>query len=438
MNENDIKLNKAPDQPAPSSNNSDNGAERKPKRKLNIVPKVVCLFFAVLIWYYVMQVDNPDYKQTFTGVKVSLINTDELTNKGLSIFTGTSYTAEITVSGKKSVINNYSSDDIVIKADVMKNYSAPGVQTVDLDVTLPSGLTLVSQDNTISVFVDEKTSIKLPVTVDKRTNATTSADYESGTLVPAVSEVTVKGPKTIISNIDHAIVKADFSQFGILESTITTNGTVTLFNRGGEEVTNPYISLDYPTMSVTYPIYLSKKVPLTVSFKYGYYNDNNVNLEITPSEIEIKGDAAYVKRLESVELGVIDEKQMDKDKTLTYDLPLFDEFSYLNGVSSASVKISNVGTITKTYRVTDLRVNGGNKSCVILNDYVDVTLRGTSVQLAGVTSEDVSLAVDLSNYDDSLSGVFEFDAVVGVASSSKSIWEIGSYKLNISVNQSND
>ena len=416
---------------APSG--GDNSGERKIKRKLNIVPKVVCLFFAVLIWYYVMQVDNPDYKQTFTGVKVNLVNTDELTNKGLSIFTGTSYTAEITVSGKKSVINNYSSDDIVIKADVVKNYKSPGMQTVDLDVTLPSGLTLVSQDNSISVFVDEKTSLKLPVTVDQRTNATTSADYDSGTLIPEFTEITVKGPKTIIANIDHATVKADFSGFGVLESTISTVGTVSMYNKSGEEVTSPYITSDYSTMRVTYPIYLTKTVPLTVSYKYGFYNENNVNVEIIPAEVEVKGEAAYVKKLESIEVGVIDEKQIDKDKTLTYNLPEFEELSYVGDVSSASIRITNVGTITKTYRVTDLRVNSDGKKCEILNDYVDVTLRGTAVQLAGITSEDVSLTVDLTNYDDSLSGELDFDAAVTINSSSKNIWEIGTYKLTVSV-----
>ena len=49
-------------------------AEGKAKRKLNLLPKIVCLFFAVVIWYYVMQVDNPEYKQTISGIKVNLIN----------------------------------------------------------------------------------------------------------------------------------------------------------------------------------------------------------------------------------------------------------------------------------------------------------------------------------------------------------------------------
>ena len=219
----------------------------------------------------------------------------------------------------------------------------------------------------------------------------------------------------------------------MLESTISTVGTVSMYNKSGDEVTSPYITSDYSTMRVTYPIYLTKTVPLTVSYKYGFYNENNVNVEIIPAEVEVKGEAAYVKKLESIEVGVIDEKQIDKDKTLTYNLPEFEELSYVGDVSSASIRITNVGTITKTYRVTDLRVNSDGKKCEILNDYVDVTLRGTAVQLAGITSEDVSLTVDLTNYDDSLSGELDFEAAVTINSSSKNIWEIGTYKLTVSV-----
>ncbi len=404
------------------------------KRKLNIIPKIVCLFFAVVIWYYVMQVDNPDYKQTFTGVTVSLVNTDELTSRGLSIFTGTSYSADITVSGKKSVINNYTSDDITVKADILRNYTTAGMQVVDLDVTLPSGLTLVSQDNTISVFVDEKTSLKLPVTVDQKTGATTSADYEPGVLTTEYSEVTVKGPKTIIDNIDHAVVKADFSDFGVLESTITTDGTVIIYNKNGDIVSSAYLSVDYPTMKVTYPIYLTKSVPLGVTYKYGLYNDNNCKVTIEPETVEVKGEASVVKKLDTIYVGTIDEKQIEKDKTLTFDIPTSDDYAVIGDVATAAVSITNVGTQTKIFRVENLVCNGGSKNCEILNEYVDVTVRGSAVQLAGISADDITLTCDLTDYDGSLSGEYEFDAKVKINTSS-SVWEIGTYKLKISVNQ---
>ncbi len=408
-------------------------AEGKAKRKLNLIPKIICLFFAVVIWYYVMQVDNPDYKQTISGIKVNLVNTDELTNRGLSIFNGTSYTADITVSGKKSVINNYTSEDIMIKADILKHYKTAGMQVVDLDVTLPSGLTLVSQDNTISVFVDEKTTVKFPVTVDQRTGATTSAEYETGTLYSEYPEVTVKGPKTIVDTIDHATVRADFSDFGILESSITTVGNVYLYNKSGEEISSAYLSVDYPTMKVTYPIFLTKDIPVSVDYKYGLFNEDNVEIEINPPSVLIRGNASDVKKIDGISCGVIDEKQVDRDKTLTFGLVPGDEYSFVDDVTAAQVKITNVGTITKIYRVTNLSVIGGDKNCEVTDEYVDVTLRGPAAQLSAITAADISVSCDISDYDNKISGEMSFDAKVSVSGSRAGVWEIGYYKLTVSV-----
>ncbi|MBR6917538.1 MAG: hypothetical protein IKN38_05080 [Clostridia bacterium] len=440
MNNDKDRVDEMTDEAVTFDTSADGNAELfndiKPKRKLNIIPKIVCLLFAVIIWYYVMQVDNPDYKQDFSDIKVNLVNTDELTNKGLSIFTGTSYSADITVSGKKSVINKYTSDDITIRADVLKNYTSPGTQIVDLDISLPSGLTLVSQDNTISVFVDEKTTVKIPVSVDQRVGATTLADYEAGTLTSEYAEVTVKGPKTIVDTIDKAIVKADFSEFGVLETTIKTSGNVYLYNKDGDEITSAYISLDYPVMDVTYPIYYTKDVALTVSYKYGFYNDENVSVEIVPATVSVTGDASYVKKLDSIEIAVIDEKQINKDMSLTYDLKSTNEYTFTDdSITSATVNITNVGTVTKIFRVTNLEVIGGDNKCEIADAYVDVTLRGTAARLSKLTSDDITLTCDISGYDDSISGEMNFDADVVIEGSPEGVWEIGSYEITVSVNE---
>ena len=94
------------------------------KTKIRMIPALVCLFFAVVIWYYVMQVDNPDYKYTFENIAVSIDDQQlmELSNRGLTTFTGTDYSVDITVRGKKSTVSRYTSSDIVVTADVLKNY----------------------------------------------------------------------------------------------------------------------------------------------------------------------------------------------------------------------------------------------------------------------------------------------------------------------------
>ena len=404
------------------------------KRKLNIVPKIVCLLLAVLIWYYVMQVENPDYQQTFTGVKVTLVNTDELTNRGLSIFNGTNYIADLTVSGKKSVISSYTSDDITIRADVLKNYTSPGMQTVDLEVSLPAGLTLVDQDNSISVFVDEKTSRKFTLEIDQLTknSATITDDYEAGAIIADPAEITVKGPKTVMDDIDRAVVKADFSQFGKLENTISTEGTVCLYDKDGNEVSNVYIENPYPTVKLTQPILLEKDVVLNVTFKNGFYNGTNVATAAVPSSVRIKGNASDIRNVSSIDLPPIDEKTIDKDKTtVTVPLETSELYTVVGDVTSAEVTVTNLGTTTSSYRVTNLTVVGDGGKFTVADDYVDVTLRGPAGTLSGISANDITLKCDLGNYSDPPEG--EYSASVVIAGSPAGVWEIGSYELKLEI-----
>ncbi len=406
--------------------------EPKKKRKLNIIPKIVCLLFAVLIWYYVMQVENPDYQQTFTGVKVNLVNRDELSNRGLYIFTGSNYIADITVSGKKSVISNYTSDDITINADVLKNYTSPGVVTVDLEVSLPSGLSLVDQDNTISIFVDEKTSKKFTLEIDQSTknSATVTDEYETGTIIADPAEITVKGPKTIIDTIDKAIVKADFSQFGNLENTISTEGTVYLYDAEDHEISNTYLENHYQTVKLTYPILLEKEVTLNVTFKNGYYNENNVATSVDPSTVKIKGNASDIKNINSIDLPAIDEVTIDKnEKVIPILLESSDIYTFSDDISTVNVTVTNIGTTTSTYRVKNFTIVGDGGKFAVANEYFDVVLRGPSAKLSEISADDITLKCDLGKFSDPPEGGYY--ASVVIAGSPEGVWEIGTYEVEL-------
>ena len=90
------------------------------KRKYNIIPKIMCLAAAFVLWLYVMQIDSVDTESTFTGARVYLAeNTSEIESRnGLFVYSGDGTLVNVTVTGRKSVINSYTSDDIRVEADL--------------------------------------------------------------------------------------------------------------------------------------------------------------------------------------------------------------------------------------------------------------------------------------------------------------------------------
>lgn len=130
----------------------------------NLIPKILCVVAAFVLWLYVMQVESPEYTETISSVAVSLQNTSVLQSEsGLSVYNGGNERINVELSGKKSVISGLKSDDIKAYADVSRIKEA-GRHSLDVYVDLPDGVSIVKPEpSTVTVFADETKSVSLPI-----------------------------------------------------------------------------------------------------------------------------------------------------------------------------------------------------------------------------------------------------------------------------------
>lgn len=408
--------------------------QKKSVKSFDIIPRIVCLLFAVVIWFYVMQVDSTDYTEIFSDVEVSLTNTSVIEKeRNLYVYSGYGFTVDVTVSGKRSTINKYSAEDIKISADLAGIIEA-GEHRVPINVTLPGGLSLEETDyNDITVYVDEKASQTFQIRA-KAIGANYSNQFEYGELTAEYDSVIVTGPKNIIDTIDYASVQADFSSLGIIDETTTSVRSLALIDKDGNTVQNPYIKLSRSDVKVTLPVFLEKEVPLTLSYLYGYYNDKNVNIKFEPAKITVKGDPSKISQIESVTVAQIDEKSISGDVKSEYTLEDTDEYSIV-GSKDVIVEIKHIGTVPKTYSVKNINITAGSNIYEVLTESVDVTLRGSAVVLSNIESENIYLSADVSEYSKDYSGTVKVPATVSVKSdNSESVYEIGDYSVQVKVN----
>ena len=137
-----------------------------------------------------MQIDSVDTESTFTGVRVYLENTSEIESRnGLFVYSGDGTLVNVTVTGRKSVINSYTSDDIRVEAD-LSGVTAAGIYDIKLSARLPNGLTLSGMSaDTIPVYVDERDKKTLEVKA-KLVSGTVAEGYELGELSPKYDTIT--------------------------------------------------------------------------------------------------------------------------------------------------------------------------------------------------------------------------------------------------------
>ena len=89
------------------------------QRILTFTVMLGAFVLAILLWFYVLGYDSPNFEKRFAGIDVSVSGAAELKEKnGFAVLSEFSFTVDVTVAGKKTDVNRLSSDDINAYIDI--------------------------------------------------------------------------------------------------------------------------------------------------------------------------------------------------------------------------------------------------------------------------------------------------------------------------------
>ena len=396
----------------------------------DLIPRLLCVVIAVIIWLYVMSNESPDYERTFSGVTVSIENAALLSNEyDLSVISGYGERADITVTGKKSDLISYSLEDIVPSVDV-GSITTPGKHQLSISVTTPDGCTVGSVSPTsIEVYIDQIATKTLPVVV----NISQVQHEQSITLgvpTPDVTAVTVSGPASVIEAASRAVVDL---ALGELTTGVTARGTLHVVTEDGATVDNPYLTLSQTSVGVTVPVYIEREIPITVGTKYGYFNEDNTRITVSPKSLTVRADPALLEGVDAFEIATIDEKKISGNETQIVAITLPAGVENLSSATSASISITHRNTTKKSLVVGDISIKNPNGlKYTLLTESVNLVLRAPTDIADALTDADVRLSAEL-NYS-GITGIVQVPVTVTVADAYKNtVYELGEYAVSVMI-----
>lgn len=403
-------------------------------KKHNIIPKLICVLFAFIIWIYVMEVDSPDHEEVFEDVPITVTGLSELDSNNLSLFSGQDVLVDVTVKGQKSVIAKSAVEDIKITADVSQIKEA-GYHTLQLEVDVPSQLTFTEASvSEVKLFIDRRTTQSLIVQT-KLSSYQVPSGYELGDISCDTETVTVTGAETVLRNISYVMVDVNMSDRNLTES-FTTDGNIVLCDATGNPVDSKYLKLSQTTAKVSVPVYTFKEVALTATGKYGYYTSKTAELTVEPKTIMVKGDKSVMDGLKEISVTTVNEKTIREDTKLTVDIKLPDGVLAVAGqTTTANVNIKFKDLVRRSFTVKNINVkNAGNLKYELVNNTVAVDLIGEMDALKAITDDNVTLTVDLSGYESgSSSGTIYPTAEVTFSKVNGTVFELGSYNVQVKI-----
>ena len=366
----------------------------------NMGLKLIAVVISILIWLFVVNVENPATTQTYTA-KVQITHGDTLTEQNKYYEVEGAQSVSFRVTAKRTVQQKLSNADFSAIADL--NY-------LDDDGSVPITITARNYSSSVSISatphylkvkVGELKSSKF--TVDTRTAGKPDSGFVVSEVTAEPSVISVEGPKSIVSTIETVTATANVE--GISQNQ-EFSVVPKFYDKNGKAVDTSKLQLSVDTVLLRVSVTNSKSVNITTStsgeLQPGLELDS---ITVDPSSVVICGDAERLNSIAEITIpaDIINLSAITEDWETTVDLS-----SYLpegvtpadNEATQAKIKVTlkSSGSKTLDVPVSNLTINNldSGLTASFTATSISVTVKGPRTDLANLTASSITGSVDAS------------------------------------------
>lgn len=369
----------------------------------------VSLLAAVILWLYVTTTEGVEREMMLSGVKIEFTGAESLReSSGLIVTEQDRTSVNITVKGSRRVLSKINSGNVTAAIDLSR-VTTDGRYSVSYSLVYPTGVNpdeiavVRSSSDVVNFYVDRQ--VRKTVPVEGRFLGSTAEGYladENPVFDPMV--VTVSGPKTAVSAVDHAYISITRTE---VDKTLSYFTTYDLMDADGNVIEDSSVIKETEEISVTLNVQSVKQVPLDINIVSGggATREENTSIVIDPAYIVLSGDAAAIDSVSKIVLGTVDLSAVNGEYSARYTVVPPDSTENLSGVSEAEVTVSIIGLVSQNFNI-----GHDNISCInvpegynaeIINQALSVTIRAPEEDLARITASHIRAVADLSEVSES-------------------------------------
>lgn len=230
----------------------------------NLGLKLASLVLAFVLWFLVAQIYDPKDTVTFNNIQVRLINTELLDEEGkVYEVLDNSNLVRVTVTGPQSIVKSeLRRSDIVAEADMSKLTDINTIAiTYYCENVSNDSVEIKGNHDSVRLNVEDKTSkwIKL----ESNTIGEVASGYMIGNVTLDQTNIEVTGPKSAISQVDHAGVDINVTDS---TSSLSANVDIKLYDADGNELTLESVKKNVNSAHMTVEVLATKEVPVEIEY----------------------------------------------------------------------------------------------------------------------------------------------------------------------------
>lgn len=369
-------------------------------QRSKILSVLLSLAVAFGLWLYVITVDNPEFTDTVLDVPVSFTGETALNERGFIISLDLDSTVDLKLTGNRSDVIKCDRTNLTVKCDLSKIYDE-GTHNLEYTVSFPgdvgnNALDVERYPATIPVKVVRWSQKEVPVNVICEGTVPENYFADTENVVKDFSSVLVVGPKSVVEQIDEALIRVDLTD---QTESISQSYRYTLVDVNGEAVDAGSIEVNLEEVHVDVKIQYVKDVPLVIHLvDGGGATAGNVKLDYEPRSIKLAGSEAILEDLNEIVLGTINLADYLETTEFTYTIPALEGVTNLSGVTEVKATLSFPNLTIKEFVVETFQIANVPEGLQVelITEQLPIKIRGLAAEVNRLTAENIIVTADFS------------------------------------------
>ncbi len=372
----------------------------------NIGLKILALLIAVIVWWVVMNIDDPLVKKTINGVSVELRNDDDLIDKGYIYEVESGNVIAITVWAPESVAKELKSSDFIAYADLSQ--LSPLTDTANITVECVKSdvkndiKEITSKIQVVKLSIDNKQTAEVPVTTAIVGNP--AENYVIGDISISQNKIDITGAASVIEKIVRAEIKYDVSN---MMQSVNEMVTPVFYDENNNVVDTGAIQLSRNSLRLSVVINPTKWIGITINPSVTVADDYKmVGYSLSFDQVKIAGTQESLANISSIDLpsDAIELTDVTESQDCVVNLANYLKASYkiVSGTTELTVHIDIEPMVVKSYivRKNGIAVNnlGDGLEAQIEDSYIEVKVKAIQEVHDSFNMDVLNPNIDLKGY----------------------------------------
>lgn len=416
--------------------------EKRKERSRKLFYMVFSVIVAIALWFYVVYVENRPFDSPIAKSNIPLEFVGEELLRDSNLIVSDVNVRQITAyfNGRyqdTSILSNMEIHAVVDLSDVLASPVPTGTHALEYDLNYDAGNSTIEEasrsPSMIEVTVERLVTEQIPLQAVY--SGSIAEGYMAGELTLSRDFAEISGTEAAIRRIAKATVTLNRDN---LSKTTMEEQPIVLWDEDNNVIDMEEAGLTFTngvnTAKITQTIRMVKNVALKLDILESLTaTDANIRINYSVPYVTLSGDPEILADINEINLGTVNLKSIVTSFEQDYLIRIPNNTTNESGETTVTVTISVENVATRRLSASNISYRNAAETdnVSVITQSLDITLRGDENQIENVTTENIRIVADISQYAGSR-GTFVVTARVYVDGSDfDQVEAVGDYTVTV-------